>query len=259
MKKFLFFSFAILLALSFFWRFPVLPASFSKGAVLFASPFWSAQKYLEDKFTPIRSFFIFKKNLLEENTRLREEVVSLTLKSYVYDILVRENQTLKEALGRNTKEANAVFAVVLSKPNKSPYDTLLLDVGETHGVRTGDIVRVYDDVPIGRVLEVYGASSKVILFSSPGEEIDIEIGKENISTRAKGVGGGNFKAVVPRGLDVKEGDSIVFPSVSARFIGVVEKIKVKPSDSLQTIFFKSPVNIFQLKFVEVILSGNNNL
>jgi len=65
------------------------------------------------------------------------------------------------------------------------------------------------------------------------------------------LGGGNFEVKLPRGVDIREGDVISFPAINTQIVGVVEKIKVKAADPFQTILFKSPVNIYELRFVEI--------
>jgi len=81
------------------------------------------------------------------------------------------------------------------------------------------------------------------------------IGNNNIEKEAVGLGGENFKVEIPREIDVKEGDSIVIPSISTNVFGVVEKIEFKESDSFQNVLFKNSVNVSELKWVEVLLSN----
>jgi hypothetical protein len=58
-------------------------------------------------------------------------------------------------------------------------------------------------------------------------------------------------AKLPVEIDVNEGDTIVIPQIRPHAFGVVEKIVVDSSDSMQTILFKMPVNIHEFRFVRV--------
>jgi cell shape-determining protein MreC len=167
--------------------------------------------------------------------------------------LKNENDDLKNILNRNKTDQKLLLATVLIKPFFSPYDTLIIDVGSSSGVVINDKVLVDNNTFIGYVSEVYDDTSKVVLYSSPGEKVNVLIGNNNVEKEAIGLGGGDFKIEIPRGIDVKEGDSIVIPSISTNVFGVVEKIEFKESDSFQTILFKNPVNISELKWVQVLL------
>ena len=56
---------------------------------------------------------------------------------------------------------------------------------------------------------------------------------------------------LPVEVGVQENDIILLPQIRPHTFGVVETVLVDSSDSLQTILFKSPVNINSLRFVEV--------
>jgi hypothetical protein len=81
----------------------------------------------------------------------------------------------------------------------------------------------------------------------------VVLGSSSISVEAIGIGGGNFNIFLPREVEVKENDVIVIPSITSNIFGIVEKVNFKETDSFQTVLFKSPVNISELSFVEVIL------
>jgi cell shape-determining protein MreC len=102
------------------------------------------------------------------------------------------------------------------------------------------------------VTEVYQRSSIVTLFSSPGVLTSVVIGPSHIQATAEGKGGGNFEAVLPRGVAVQEGDAILMPGINPLLFGTILKILAAPSDSFQTILFKNPVNMFELYYLELV-------
>ncbi len=225
----------------------------SSGVGFIAVPIWKTQDFIVNTWDNIRIGFISKKSILIENKRLREDAVIASVKLLDRNLLFEENIELKELLGREVTE-QTVFATVLTKPNRSLYDTIIIDVGKNAGVIEGDMVLYGGTIVIGKIIEVLKGSSKVLLISSPGEEIDVVVGGNNIETMAYGRGGGVFELELPRDTKVVIGDVVAVPGIVSRILGTVEHIETKPSNPFKTILFKGPVNIFELKWVEVIVS-----
>ena len=167
--------------------------------------------------------------------------------------LYHENIALKGRLGRYEKEPERTLAVVLAKPDMTPYDTLIIDVGKDDNVSVGDTI-LFENVILGEVSEAYQTTSKVWLYSSHGEYVDVFIGDNAITAEAKGLGGGNFEIELPRNVDVFVGDSIYIPKFHPQILGIVEHINSDPNDAFERILFRSPVSLFSLRFVDVIHS-----
>jgi len=244
----------VLLILVGAWKLPTIRAVFSTGVASVAEPFWAAETYVTErggKYLPdLRS----KRDLIADNKRLATELVVLRMQYLNKELLAQENAELKELLGRHDTERLSLLSVVLTKPNRSLYDTLIIDVGATSGVETGNRVLAHSDITIGEIDEVFVNSSRVKLYSSPGEELDVTVGRDNVASVARGTGNGNFEIQLPHGVDIKEGDAVSFPTINAELIGLVQTIIASPSDSFQTLLLKSPVNIYELKWVEVLLN-----
>jgi len=217
-----------------------------------ASPVWKVQESISSTWDNVATIFASKKALLEENKKLKDEAVIAGVKLLDRNLLFEENTDLKELLGRETVE-QTVFAVVLTKPNRSAYDTIVIDVGENAGIKEGDKVLYGKSIAIGKIAEVFKNSSKVLLFSSPGEEVSVMVGRNSIETTAYGRGGGNFEIKLPRDAEVKIGDAVVAPSIMPSVLGVVGEIETESSSPIKNIFFKGPVDIFELKWVEVVV------
>ena len=176
-----------------------------------------------------------------------------------YDSLLAENENLKGMLGRKDAKASTILAAILSKPNQSAYDTLVVDVGATQGIEEGSTVFALGNVPIGRVALVYQDSSKVTLFSSAGEKTQAiislgygsgEAGKD-IFIELVGRGGGNFEMTMPKDFIIKKGDQAVLSGRNPYLLAVAEKIISDPRDPFVKVLLVSPVNVQELKFVEV--------
>ncbi len=108
------------------------------------------------------------------------------------------------------------------------------------------------DVPIGRVSDVYQSSSKVVLFSNSGERTQVVVGDKNVFMAVVGRGGGNFEMVVPKEKTLMKGDQVLLPGINSYVVGIVETIISDPRDPFVKALLVSPVNIQELKFVEVV-------
>jgi len=245
-----------LATLMFLWQAVFVFSTFSDLAMYIAAPFLRVGNYIHQKSNEFSSLLTSKQNLAEEIYNLKKKIIFLETKNFTYDLLVKENKELRALQGRHEEEGERVLADVLSKPNSSPYDSIIIDAGAREKIAKGYIVVAHGDVIIGTVEKVHIRTSVVRLFSSPGEQIDVVLGDSNVSAVARGRGAGNFDIRLPKGVPVEAGESISFSAFSTKVLGVVETVLTKPNDSFQIILFKSPVNIFELKWVEIIIDSD---
>ncbi|MGB8815797.1 MAG: rod shape-determining protein MreC [Minisyncoccia bacterium] len=233
--------------------FVVFSQDFSKN-ILFSigKPLWGFSSSLVSFWDNNIGILRSKQSLIAENIKLEEQIKSSKKDFLFLNLIKKENETLKDLLNRKKIGYSLILASVLEKPGLSPYDTLIVDVGKKDGISKGQLVMADSSVLIGEVAEVYDFSSKIKLYSSPGEKISVLVGSSNILKEAQGVGNGNYKIEVPKEIGVEVGDSIVIPSINVNIFGIVEKIESKNTDSFEVVLFKSPINIQELKFVEIV-------
>lgn len=204
-----------------------------------------------EKFGGISGFFTSKASLYKENDDLKSELMKDKAMMANYDSIVAENLSLKEILGRKNEKSPMVLATILAKPSQSPYDTLVVDAGIEQGIKAGDIVFALGNVPIGRVAEVYPHSSKVILFTTTGVRTQVAVSDKHVFMELVGRGGGNFEMVLPRDFKLAKGDQALLPGIDNYLVGIVETIISDPRDPFIKALLVSPVNIQELKFVQV--------
>ncbi|MEK9181466.1 MAG: rod shape-determining protein MreC [Patescibacteria group bacterium] len=200
----------------------------------------------------IGAYFVSKRSLYLENEKLRFELTEDRAQMSNYNSLLAESINLKEILGRKIPNSSMILAAILTKPNQSPYDTLIIDVGAKEGLQMGNMVFALGDVPVGRVKVVYDDSSKIVLFSNSGEKTGVVVGSGQVFMEVVGRGGGNFEMIIPRDFILTKGDTVVLPGIIPRVLGIVQKIISDPRDSFQKALLVSPVNIQEIKFVEVV-------
>lgn len=226
---------------------------FSSLSQNIASPSWKLENKATSSIDGFFSLLNSKKSITEENNRLKDQLAEIEYVMISNRELKEENIDLKSILNR-ADDRNLTLASVLSKPNSSMYDTFIIDVGSNMSVGVGDSIIAHGDFIIGSVSKVYPNSSQVTLFSSPGEKLTVMIGEESIPAIAEGRGGGNFLIKLPRDIDVEKGDVITLPNINLQVFGVVEEIITSPESSFKIILFKNPVNIYTLKWVEIVLN-----
>ena len=206
-----------------------------------------------EKLEKAGSYFISKNSLYLENENLKSKLGKWEMRNSNYNSVLNENVSLKEILGRKNEKIPMILAAILSKPNQSLYDTLVIDAGQRQGLQIGDLVFALGNIPIGRISNIYPNSSKVILFSNPGEKTSVVVLDKNVFMEVAGRGGGNFEMILPIDFTPTKGDAVVLPGIIPYVVGVVETIISDPRDSFVKALLVSPVNIQELKFVEVEL------
>lgn len=242
-------------AVLFIWRFGVIIETLRAFSLAAVSPLWRAEGAMRGTWDAQAGLFSSKKHLAKENQVLKEENAVLKARLFFETFVAEENRELKEILGRRTQKENMLLASVLSRPGRSPYDTLVIDYGKNAGIRAGNIVSTHGSTSLGVIERVHERASVVKLFSSSGDKIDALLGTADTPIQAEGVGGGNFRAAVPKDIMVARGDQVTIHSSDAPLLGIVEEVRTAPSNSFQEILFQTPVNIYVLKWVEVLLGS----
>ncbi len=214
-------------------------------------PIWRAQNFITSSFSNIIYFFQLKSSLYNKNKRLTEENANINLSMIDYQILKNEVDQLKEILERVPTEDSFILANILTKPNHSIYDTIILDIGDDVGIKEGDMVYVNGNIPIGNIGKVYNKTSLVYLYTNPSTKTEGFLDGSNASVELTGRGGGNFEMIVPLELDITSGTIVYLPGNSSFVLAIVDEIISKPADPFKKVILHSPVNIQNQKWVEV--------
>ena len=189
---------------------------------------------------------VFHKNeiLFQENKDLKNRMID-------YSILEAENNHLKELLGRIPEKNSFILANILTKPNNSPYDTIIIDTGNDNGLKEGSLVYADEKIPVGVVSSVYSNTSLVSLYSNPGTITDAVMDGSNVNVELTGRGGGNFEMIVAKDLNLVVGGTVVIPGTNSAVLAIIDAVISSPSDPNQKVILHSPVNIQQQKWVLV--------
>ena len=214
-------------------------------------PIWETEQSITRVFYNINYLLHTKTSLSNENKKLVEENSNARLLMIDYQILKNENNELKEILGRLPVGNNFILGNILTKPNHSPYDTIIIDIGSDDGIKEGSQVYSNGNIPIGNISKIYNKTSLVSLYTNPGQKTEGFIDGTNASVELVGRGGGNFEMIIPIELSVEKGTIVFFPGSTSLVIALVDEIISEPTDPFKKVILSSPVNVQNLKWVQV--------
>ena len=239
-----------------FLLYAFLPGLIISGASLagrLSSPFFNIFGGREKAADSWSLLFSQKKALMEENRKIAEQLSVFENKALLSDLLLSENQALKDfkekGLGRSP-----LSAPVVARGGLSLYGTLTIGLGKKDGLKEGDLILSQSGYLLGRVARADEGASLVSLFSADGEKRDVFVGPKRLLLEAKGQGSGNFIIEGPHEAGIVAGDPVINALGEPYPLGVVEKIKYNPADPFETIRFQHPLNIRDIRFVLVVPS-----
>ncbi len=221
-------------------------------------PLWWANEGLFAGGQTIFDFFRNKNSLAIENRRLQVENGSLKTELLTKNQLKSDNDYLRNLFGKAKDKGLPVVGSVIFLPNFVPYQTLLIDVGKNNlskKIKVGDLAVTDRTVLVGRVAEVGAWYSKVSLLSAENN-ISVSIGPKNVPAQALGEGAGNFAVSLPKDTVISIGDRVTAPLFNNLLVGTVRAISKNPSQPNQVILIKTPVNLWQLKWLEIYNAKN---
>lgn len=211
-----------------------------------ASPFWRLE------FSIKNGSLSSQEQLLIENARLIREIESMKVDLETSAYFERENSELRQMFNASSSTKFLVAPIIKRAPFVA-YDELIIDAGFDRGVSTSSIAYAVGDIPIGKVIEVYSETSKVLLFSSPNERHEVQVGPKYASATAVGLGGGQYEVELPRGLNIALGDFVIALDLGQKPLGKIMHIDSDPSLTFEKIIFSMPVNMYEMKWVKISL------
>lgn len=226
--------------------------SYTSGLFYFiGKPFWKINNSINSGVENIGYLVRSKSSVFKENEQLKKENTELKNSMIDYEIIKKENLDLKDLLLRKPESKDLMLVDILTKPNYSPYDTIVIDAGSRLGLSKGNVVYGNTVLPIGVISEVYDNASLVLLYSNPGQVTEGMIDGTNTSVELIGRGGGNFEMLIPNELNFNKGTYIYKPNISTEILAIVSGTISSPTDPLKRVLLYSPLNVQNLKWVFV--------
>lgn len=191
-----------------------------------------------------------RRALIAKTNELQSTLNSFNAQMSNLSLLESENRALKMELGREPA-MRGTLAHVLTLPNRSFYDTFVIDAGSAEGIEVGKEVYAFNAIALGSVTSVAEHTAVVTLFSAPGHETSGTAVGSDVSVTLIGRGGGEYEVRMPRDVHFEVGSAIALQSVYPAVLAEVQKIITDPRDPFQRLLAKAPVNLTALKWVIV--------
>lgn len=178
---------------------------------------------------------VSRRQLLEENTRLRNQQLLYEARLLRLDALERENISLRELLMSSYEVTESVLIAELMEVNLDPAVHLIqINKGSRTGVYIGQPVLDAHGV-VGQVDQVTPVSATVRLITDPSHAIPVQVNRNGIRAIANGIGDlSRLELVnVPNNADVEPGDLLVTSGFGGRFpfgypVGRVDSVVIEP-------------------------------
>lgn len=191
-----------------------------------------------------------KRALVAKVTELETTIAALRTEQIVSDLLRDENTKLKAELGR-TPHATGVLAHVRTIPNRSFYDTIVIDAGADRGISVGQVAYAFDSVALGTIADVTSQSATLLLYSQSGRETAGTVVGSDTAVTLIGRGNGEYEVRMPRDVRFDVGGLVAYQSVDSALLAQIERIVTDPRDPFQRLLARAPVNLQALKWVIV--------
>jgi len=181
--------------------------------------------------------------LLEENQRLREQLLATAGKVETQAALRQENTRLRDLLGATSGRTYEFRFAEMIRVDLDPFShKIWLDRGALNDVSIGQAV--IDGLGIvGQVEDVHTHTSTVRLISDPDHALPVQISRTGLRTVAYGTGSTSKLLMpnVPLQADVAIGDTVVTSGLGDRFpvgfpVGEVAKIERKSGATFAKVF-----------------------
>lgn len=191
-----------------------------------------------------------KQSLIKKVIALQSELDTKNASLFSLSTLEKENESLKTELGREGGIKGTLARVVVP-PNRSIYDTMVIDIGENEKITVGQEVFAFGSIALGTISEVLPHSSTVLLYSASNRETSGTVTGSDLSVTLIGRGAGEYEVRMPRDITFEQGGVISQQSLALHPLATIQKIVTDPRDPFQRLLAKVPVNLQTLKWVVV--------
>jgi len=159
-----------------------------------------------------------KKNLLEENERLREANLLAHARLQKYETLQSENLRLRELLEAPLRSDESTILTRAVSIGLRPYrHQMVIDKGIRDGVYLGQPI-VNSRGLVGQVFRADAFTSTVLLITDPRHAVPVTVHRNGLRAIAAGTGGDRLSLkYLPGDADIREGDLLVSSGLGERF------------------------------------------
>lgn len=232
-------------------QFPGLNASFQSFVVSVSTPVLEAVKKPSEWADAVGESVTGHVSVYEENKILKDELSDKQRLIRDVSILENENQSLRKLLNMVKETKGKPLASRVISDKKSAFShTVITHIGEAKDVEKGQVV-VNENGLIGRVIEVFDQTARVLLITDYTSRIPVNILGPDVRGIVRGTNSYNLELVFTEDEDVKieEGMVVVTTGVDGMFpanlpVGVIHNVG-------KLVYIKPDVDFTSLDFITI--------
>lgn len=174
--------------------------------------------------------------LVEENARLREQLLLANARLSRLEAVAQENHRLRELLdGKRGYLLSVQLATILDVDLDPFRHRVVLDVGRRDGVSPGQALIDADGV-VGQIVELTGRRSTALLITDPDHAVPVQVVRSGLRLIAYGTGERDRLRVpnIPQSGDIRPGDRLVTSGIGGNYpagFAVGEVLRVEPDET----------------------------
>ncbi len=210
----------------------------------------------------VMEFFTGKRELREDNARLRTEEGLMLARLQQFETLEEENRRLRQMLGSATRVAERALAAELIEVSTEPYSRrILIAKGERDGAYiTQPVIDAHGIM--GQVTQTFDTQSRVTLITDPGHAVPVLVNRNGLRALVFGTGSPDTVKVpyLTATADIKEGDLLVSSGMGGTFpagypVASVIRISNDPNEAFLEITARPVAQLNHSKQVLLIWPG----
>jgi cell shape-determining protein MreC len=212
-------------------------------------PFDAVRVWVNESGDSFPQYIRDRRALATEIEELKVSIATSQGNENTINKLIAENAELRNLLGAVPGERQV--ARVIARPNRLPYDLLMIDRGSDHGIEQFAPVFLGHDQVIGVVMRVQARTALVALTTTAGFTSTAYVYGPNIFTFAEGIGGGVLRVRVPQSVVLQLGDLVVLPAIDSGVFGAIAEIETSPTQPEQYGYITLPQSLQSVAYVSV--------
>lgn len=214
---------------------------------------------LAEKVGDVRQGVLHYREVVEENKSLRDQYRAAVEKLGIFEETQKENESLREAIGFHNELGRSVIpAHVAGLFRDVNQEVIMVDKGREDGVVNGSVVIGKNHVVVGRIIEAYAETAKVLLATSPSEKFDVVFAGTPLRVIAQGESAGEFTlGLVPADASIADGDVVLVSHAHSVYppgftVGTVSRIRESASRVFRDVRVRSLFDPYQEEMVYIL-------
>ena len=228
---------------------------------LAAYPIQRAATWPIDAALSLGSYFSTQASLIEENERLRAQLLASVQDTQRYQELQSDAAEMRRMIGAAEKLPVAATPAEVLYLSRDPYaHKLFIDRGSVQGIRAGSPV-ADDTGVVGQVTRVHPLISEVTLLTNPDQAVPVQVVRNGLRAVAFGGGASGMLELryMPANVEAQEGDQLVTSGIDGTYpaglpVATIVRIERDPEHSFARVTCKPTAGIERGRYVLVLSS-----